>query len=335
MSTTHSRIVNILVLTSAVLALASPVAAAATNFIFDVPGAIKTVPLSINNNGDVTGWCTLQTGVSGFVRSATGAFTTFAVSGALTTVATGINNYGEIAGYWSDSGGFYHSFFRSSQGVMTTFDAPGTLRSSSAIGIDDNGTVAGTYDTAQTYLAYLRYSNGDFDSFGAPGDSMGLLNVLIGANGDVAGTYYANTPYVSGVPRPFVRNAGGGLVPISFPGAAKLFANGINASGQITGAIGAASGPQTAGFVLVNGRVEPFQVNGSVATVPISINKPGDVTGYSLNSQTGFSGFSRTSNGNITVFQVGVETISNAINDFGVITGTADQHGFLRTPNFR
>src|SRR5204863_207719 len=65
----------------------------ATITTFDPPGATRTLALSINPAGAITGYYVdgIFGGVHGFLRAPDGAFTTFDVPGALLTQASSIN----------------------------------------------------------------------------------------------------------------------------------------------------------------------------------------------------------------------------------------------------
>jgi hypothetical protein len=81
--------------------------------VFDV-GSIVTVPVSINQSGDITGWHIDASFVPhGFLRDKDGTITKFDVPGAVFgTSAESINPSGEIAGWYSDARGTYHGFLR-------------------------------------------------------------------------------------------------------------------------------------------------------------------------------------------------------------------------------
>ena len=114
--------------TRAASLLAFAVSLAASGFVlsanartittFDVPGSILTQPSSINSGGVITGVYLDPSNLShGFLRSATGAITTFEAPGAGTgqsqgTAPQSINKYGVITGWYTDSSGAGHGFVR-------------------------------------------------------------------------------------------------------------------------------------------------------------------------------------------------------------------------------
>lgn len=83
-----------------------------------------------------------------------------------------------------------------------------------------------------------------------------------------------------------------------------------------------------------------FQVPGSRATYPLSINEAGTITGYYINNSGTSNGFVRSEDGQITTFDVpgSVATIPLSINTAGDITGYYNlpgniPQGFARTPD--
>src|SRR5947209_2885108 len=67
----------------------------------DPPGATMTIPLAINNSGEVVGYYHNSTGSYGFIEEK-GVFISIAPPSATSTLATGINNSGEAIGYYDD-----------------------------------------------------------------------------------------------------------------------------------------------------------------------------------------------------------------------------------------
>ena len=93
---------------------------------FDVPNALDTIPLGINNNGDFVGTCTLPNGDQPAFSSITQHVNTFAVPGATATFAYQINDTNQIMGYYIDANEVMHGFTRDSAGNLTLpIDVPG------------------------------------------------------------------------------------------------------------------------------------------------------------------------------------------------------------------
>ncbi len=87
---------------------------------FDPPGSTLTVPASINQAGEITGYYTDASNVGhGFLRSASGAFTTFDPPGSMFTIPESINATGTIAGfYYLNPKSRPHGFLRASDGTF-------------------------------------------------------------------------------------------------------------------------------------------------------------------------------------------------------------------------
>ena len=117
--------------------------------VFDVPGATSTHPVSINNNGDVTGWySTIDGNKRGFVREFDGTLTTF------DGVPTNINDAGAITGYLSVSNWPPYpslvGFVRDQDGKITLFEIKRKETSYAAYitfgsAINNQGEIAGFF----------------------------------------------------------------------------------------------------------------------------------------------------------------------------------------------
>jgi hypothetical protein len=94
-----------------------------------VPNSTNTVPEAINSGGVITGYYTdLNFVPDGWVRTATGAFTSFDPLGSGATFPLAINPAGTIGGnfaYADDANGVNHGFVRARDGSITVFDVPG------------------------------------------------------------------------------------------------------------------------------------------------------------------------------------------------------------------
>jgi uncharacterized membrane protein len=126
----------------------------------NVPGAVATGPLKVNDRRQVVGvYADPGGGAHGFLWDR-GEFETIDVPGATATVAIGINNRGQIVGSYIDAGGAYHGFLRDRQGAVTTLpEAQGAelaMGGTQPTAINERGQIVG--------LAY-----------GADGGSRGFL----------------------------------------------------------------------------------------------------------------------------------------------------------------
>jgi uncharacterized membrane protein len=144
--------------------------ASARQFAFttiDVPGGHDTHALGINDSGQIVGDFA-ESGVKthGYVRSASGTFTTFDVPGYHIHVY-GINAGGQIVGD-STASRRVRGYVRSSSGTFSIIDLPGET-GTSVIGINADGRIVG-YGTGH---AYVRSASGTFTTIDVPGGASG------------------------------------------------------------------------------------------------------------------------------------------------------------------
>ncbi len=87
---------------------------------FDLTSAVDTIPLGINNLGDLSGTAIFSDGTQpAFISVLHQIATTFAVPNATATFAYQVNDSGQIIGYYIDSNGLKHGYTRDSAGVLT------------------------------------------------------------------------------------------------------------------------------------------------------------------------------------------------------------------------
>jgi uncharacterized membrane protein len=115
----------------------------------DVPGAVLTVALDINNRAQVVGQYLDADGrVHGYLWDK-GRFTTIDVPGAPLTTAEGLNNRGQIVGFTADdldlssARGFLLA--KGIKGPVTPISVPGAPRTV-ANGLNDRGQIVGIYE---------------------------------------------------------------------------------------------------------------------------------------------------------------------------------------------
>jgi len=147
----------------------------------DVPGAIGTYAQGINNAGQIVGAFTKLENASiepdsgvqaflprGFLRTETGAITTFSAPGATNTTA--INSRGHIVGTFADALGKFHGFLRDPTGVVTTIEAPVPgATGTHAFDITDAGQIVGFFGGVAKGHGFLRTATGVFATIDAPG----------------------------------------------------------------------------------------------------------------------------------------------------------------------
>lgn len=208
-----------------VLAGLAPDGAGAAAYSFartgEVPGAILTRPLGLNDKGQVAGYYHDTAGNHGYVETA-GSFTTIDVPGSsavfasgpgVETIATAINNAGQVVGqYDTENEGYTHTrSFLYAGGTLTAIEVPGSP-TTAAFGLNDKGQVTGFYDDLATYkLRGFVYADGVFTTIDAPGDGFTHPYAINNA-GEIAGSYNA---YYNSLG--FLRDASGAFTTVEVP----------------------------------------------------------------------------------------------------------------------
>jgi hypothetical protein len=110
----------------------------------DVPGALHTQAVDIDNHGRIAGEYQDAAGIfHGFARDLSGTFTTVDVPGASATSITAVNDRGLMTGAYLDAAGTFHAFLLH-QGVSTTIDIPNATVTL-PFGVNNAGQIAGFY----------------------------------------------------------------------------------------------------------------------------------------------------------------------------------------------
>jgi hypothetical protein len=143
----------------------------------DVPNSTNTVPEAINPGSVITGYYTdLNFEPHGWVRTASGAFTSFHPPGTSETFPLAINPAGTIGGNYGDAIGVNHGFLRSRDGTIITFDVPGAGTSlnqgtfATATALNPAGMLAGAWvDVNFVQHGFVRAPDGAITTFDAPG----------------------------------------------------------------------------------------------------------------------------------------------------------------------
>ena len=291
--------------------------------IFDAPNSGYTLPTSINDRGEVTGYVfTSDRRVRGFVRMLDGRIDVFdAVAGGTDTEPVGINNNGEVAG-----GGF----LRLKGGQITLFSAPGALPGRTfASGINSRGSITGKFvnDTPPLDHGYVRSRDGKITTFDPPSSS-DLVVAGINDRGDVAGTFEDWTE--SGKQRIFVRDENGLYAFVDLPNGSPLVA-GINNRGEIAGVyvLSSDAGNKVIGYFRdQRGIVTEIDIPDPDVT---GVNNHGEVVGIFSNPEKGGKtcGFIWRLNGRTTIldFPEGTATYAYGINNRGQVIGAFDVAG--------
>ena len=160
------------------------------NFIaFDVTDTLDTIPLGINNVGDVVGTVILSDARQPAFLSLRGSVTTFEVPDATATLAYQLNTSNQIAGYYVDPSGVTHGYTRDQLGNLTfPIDAPGST-GTLLLGNNDLNWGVGRYTDASGATHGLFFITPDnILTFDYPGSTFTSLNG-INKQGFICGYY--------------------------------------------------------------------------------------------------------------------------------------------------
>jgi hypothetical protein len=158
---------------------------------YDVPGAVSTNLLSINEPGDLTG--ALDPDGSGVLQAFIdrgGTITSYSVPGAAATLAYEINNSKKLTvGYFVDAAGILHGQYRDANGALHfPIDPPGSV-ATVLFGLNNRNWVVGRYADAAGVTHGLFFVPPDsFFTFDFPGSSFTSLNG-ISSQGFIVGRY--------------------------------------------------------------------------------------------------------------------------------------------------
>jgi uncharacterized membrane protein len=188
---------------------------------YDVPGAVQTNLLSINEPGDLTGGFDPDgSGVfQGFIDRR-GTITSFAVPGAISTFAYEINNSKHlVVGYYIDAAGILHGYYRDANGALHfPIDPPGSV-GTVLFGLNNRNWVVGRYaDSAGATHGLFFLPPNNFFTFDFPGSTFTSLNG-ISSQGVICGRYVD----ASGIAHGFLARVTG--TPPTTPAATEMKAN--------------------------------------------------------------------------------------------------------------
>jgi hypothetical protein len=158
---------------------------------FDLTGALSTIPLGINNLGDICGTAIFSGSQPAFI-SVLQVVTTFSVPGATATFAYQVNDSGQIIGTYTDSNRIAHGYARDSAGTLTfPIDVPGATQTF-LLGNNASNWVVGSYtDTSDVTHGLFYVTSDDIVTYDYPGATSTTLSG-INANGLICG-YYTDT----------------------------------------------------------------------------------------------------------------------------------------------
>jgi hypothetical protein len=247
----------------------------------DVPGAGVTGVYGINTDGDMVGYYGTSSNAPhkhGFLYIG-GNFTYIDYPGAYATFTYGINDSGLMVGSAEFSGGNVVRGY-TYDGISFIPLRDGSNSATFAFGINNAGWVVGGAGTIYTTKGF-EMRNGQYQPISFPGENVYALAAGINNLGRVVG-WTDDATYLY---------SGGNFKAISFPGATRTMALGINDKGVIVGTYGVAGGCLGCGFVLKNGKYFSFSYPGAIVTAANGINNSGQMVGqYQLPDYT-YHGF--------------------------------------------
>jgi hypothetical protein len=312
----------------AVLCLAVSAAQARDIRKFHAPKALETHPLSINASGTISGYSYNFQVYRAFLRAPSGGYTVYNILA--DTLGYGVSDDGHTTGTTGDyDGAIFHGFVRAPDGTVAMFDAPKAIYTL-GVSINNSGAVAGWYHNRKgNEIGFVRQPDGTLFPV-KPLKARAVRALGINASGVVAGYYRgAGTSYYG-----FVRAADGTLTTIQCPRSRTTQAMAINDDGVVTGTC-MDRHLVWHGFVRDSAGTLTLFDTPVGDTRPVAIAADGSVAGWCFNGP----GFVRKPAGEITTFMVrdSTQTIAEAINSTGVITGTfydfdGNYVGFVRTP---
>jgi hypothetical protein len=176
---------------------------------YDVPGAVQTNLLSINDAASFTG--TFDPDGSGVFQafvSVAGTLTSFSVPAAISTLAYEINNSNQlVVGYFVDSSVVLHGYFRDANGALHFPIDPSGSTATVLFGLNDRNWVVGRYaDSAGATHGLFFVPPNQFFTFDYPGSTFTSLNgindkgVICGRYVDGSGIAHGFLARVTGTP---------------------------------------------------------------------------------------------------------------------------------------
>jgi len=157
---------------------------------YDVPGAVQTNLLSINDTGEFSGGSDPGSGIFEAFVGRGGTLTTFSVPGALLTLAYEINNNKKlVVGYFIDASGILHGYYRDTNGALHFPIDPSGSVGTVLFGLNNKNWVVGRYADASgaTHGLFFVPPN-QFFTFDYPGSAFTSLNG-ISSQGFICGRY--------------------------------------------------------------------------------------------------------------------------------------------------
>jgi uncharacterized membrane protein len=176
---------------------------------YDVPGALSTAVLGINDLGDFAG--AFDPDGSGILQafvSVGGTLTSFGVPAAISTLAYELNNSNQlVVGYYIDSSGILHGYYRDANGALHFPIDPSGSVGTILFGLNDRNWVVGRYaDSSGVTHGLFFVPPNQFSTFDYPGSAFTSLNgindqgIICGRYVDGSGIAHGILARVRGVP---------------------------------------------------------------------------------------------------------------------------------------
>jgi hypothetical protein len=187
---------------------------------FDVPGAVQTAVLSINDAADFTGTLVDASGIQQAFVSLGGTLTSFSIPGAPATLAYSIGDSKRlVVGYYVDAAGILHGYYRDANGALHfPIDPPGSV-GTILFGDNNRNWVVGRYaDAAGVTHGLFFVPPNNFFTFDFPGSAFTSLNG-ISSQGNITGRFVD----ASGIAHGFIARVRG--TPPTTPAGPQMKAN--------------------------------------------------------------------------------------------------------------
>jgi probable HAF family extracellular repeat protein len=293
--------------------------------LINVPGAILTDVVGVNDNGVILGNDVSSTGVDSGFEIINGHYVTLDDPAFTNTVPIALNDSNQATGFVFDSGGAADAFLETNGHFVTISDSSAT-DGTYGEGLSGLGEVVGFYITADGTSGF-EYLNGHYTTINDPN---GSDTFLLGVNnsGEAIGGYDDS----SGNGHSFEVNKAGQFTEIADPKAdlalGGTFVNAINNLGEIVGGYNDASGNSN-GFLYANGHYTTIDDPLGVQTVVEGISQNGEyLTGYYITKSGAEYGFVE-SGGHYTTINSGTgSTEPLAVNNSAEVVGIATNASF-------
>ncbi|HUL71374.1 MAG TPA: hypothetical protein VLT17_14190 [Gemmatimonadales bacterium] len=261
---------------------------------FDVPGAIITYAIDINDSGAIVGRFTDSDGMDhGFLRDKTGTIETIDFPGAVFTAAAAINNSGDVVGFYAlpDAPDDRHGYLRR-HGRFTTIDPPGSTFTN-VLGINEGGDMTGRYFTDDGGPHGFLFRKGRFTTFDVPGADA-TNEWKINARGTIVGQFVDGYGFGH-----LFTSTWSGTTPIPLPHGYSVddHNGGINSRGDLVGTYcdDASSCGSTLdghhGFLIRGRTFRTVDIPGATTTFAFGINDRGQIVGGYADAQGMFHAF--------------------------------------------